>query len=205
VSKIEVGRWAELLKRISGIAGAETVSGHLSPEISPVMLLEDLGDADYLFLKGVRLCSAGTGVNAAAGFTSKYRLRNPADSGAVAVVTALEISPDAGAAQNVTANIHRLTVDLPTAVLTTAQDPRWGTTGGLNQTALIFSTSNAQVTGPAGDVVFDTRTPNGTPYLYTQQIPLLPGSGIDWGTITLNVSFRGWVRWTERTIPDLER
>jgi len=204
VSKIEVGRWGELLKRISGIAGAFSVAGEISPEVSPTMQLEDLADADYLFLKSVRLCAAGRPIVAAAGFTSKFRLRNPATSGVVAVVRGLEIGA-LNAAINVIGALNQQTVDFSTSILTTAMDTRWGTTGGLNQTALIFSSANDEATVPAGDQIFDMRLDADTPWPYPWQIPLLPGSALDFGTTSANLNIRGWVRWTERGLPELER
>jgi len=206
VSKIEIGRWAELLKRMSGIAGAESVSGDLSPEVSPVMVLEDLADADYLFLKSARLCSGATAITGAVGFASRFRLRNPVLSGVIAVVNVVELVQDAGAAAaDLTITVDEVTTDLSFLILTTVPDSRWEKLAGFNQTALQFSVDNTTVLGPQGDPLVLTRTPGNTPYRYPYQVPLLPGSAIEWGSAQQNLNLRGWVRWIERGLPALER
>lgn len=204
MSKIEIGRWAELLKRITGIAGARTVSGDLSPEVSPTMLLEDLSAADFLFLKSVRLCGGGSSITGGVGFTAKWRLRNPTDSGVVALVSCMEVSP-VNTILSVRGSLNEQIVNFPTTVIARVADSRWGVTGAVNQTALVLSSSIVQATGPAGENFWVTRTPSNTPVRHDFNFPLLPGSCVDWGTDGLNLSVRSWVRWSERGLPDLER
>ena len=204
MTKIEIGRWAELLKRISGVAGDRIVSGDLSPEISPVLMLEDLTDADFLYLKSVRLCFAGSAVGPVVANTSKWRLRNPTNSGVIAVVTNVEIVPPNNDLV-VVIRVNQQTVDFPTAIVATAPDSRWGSIATANQTALKFTSSVSQATGPAGDTIYLSRTTVGRTSKFPFQIPLLPGTTLDFGTDSVNVSLIGDVSWRERAIPDLER
>ena len=204
MSKIEIGRWAELLKRISGIAGADVVAGDLSPEVSPTLQLEDLNSAEFQFLKSVRLCFGANSLGAAAGFTTKWRLRNPANSGVIAQVSWIEIVPVTNDL-NVSITFNQQTVDFPTAVLTSAPDARWNSIATAKQTTLIMTASNSQATGPAGDFIAASRTQGINPWMFQRQIPMMPGTTLDWGTASQNVAVTTWVSWTERGFPELER
>jgi len=203
MSKIEIGRWSEQLRRMLGMAGVDRVAGDLSPEISPVIVLEN-PTVDLLFLKGVRQCFGGHNLAAAGGFTSKWRLRNPTGSGVIAVINWLTLTPDP--TTNLRVAVNEQTVNLTVVLNTTIPDARWNALNTANpQSTLVLSASNAQATGPAGDLLVETQSLANVEWMFPSRFPLLPGVSVDFGTSVANVAARMWVEWTERAFPVLEQ
>ena len=200
MSKIEIGRYSELLRRQFGMKGQESVAAELSPEVSPIVILEDASD-EWNYLKGVRDCGFGDIVAAIAGFTSKWRMRNPAASGIIAVVEFIEIVTNATSAKRIT--INNQTVDFPTPVQGAVLDARWGIVG-VAEPAVIVTASNAQATGPAGTSIGESRALSNAPWTYAQEIVLVPGAVLDFGTADQDEDARATVRWRERAFPALE-
>jgi len=200
VSKIEIGRYSEQLRRMFGMKGQETVSSELSPEVSPTIQLEGPG-AEWNFLKQVRDCAFGNTVIGAVGFTTKWRFRNPVDSGIIAVMEAWELTPTLLAGMSINGNAQ--TVDLPTASIAAVTDGRWGTITASRPTVIV-SSSNAQATGPAGESFAEAVRLGSTAWLYDQEIVLVPGAVLDIGLVSTNIDARIWARWRERQIPALE-
>ena len=200
MSKIEIGRYSELLRRQFGMKGTATVAAELSPEISPIVILE--GDTDeWHYLKGVRDCAFGDLVLAAPTFTSKWRMRNPIDSGVIAIVEFFEVWGDLISTYR--AAINNQTVDLPTAVQAAVLDARWGIVGTA-EPAVIVSASNAQAAGPAGTSISEARVLATTPWTYGHEVVLVPGAVLDFGISGLNQTVRATARWRERAFPALE-
>jgi len=205
MSKLEQGRWSQLLRRATGAAGTEVVAGSLSPEISPIWIVQS-DDQDIEFLKNVRRCAVGIDLNGAAGFFTRFRLRNPVGSGVIATVTGMDIvdttatTPFTGARGNETTDLALGSV--PTTVI----DPRWEaqtTTGS----TLILSVDNTLAIGPVGDNLFRvTKLLNETyrmpPVL---QVVLTPGSNFDWASVLFAQNLQTSVSWVERAFPELER
>jgi len=201
MSKIESGRWSEQLRRMFGMKGQELVSAELSPEVSPTIQLEG-PDAEWNFLKGVRDCAAGDTLAAAVGFQSKWRVRNPADSGVIGILEEIELVSSTGAlAYRVTGNAQ--TVNFPTVVLSAVTDGRWGAIGDARP-ALIVSASNTQATGPAGEIFVETRRAVDVEFRYSRPLVLIPGACVDFGTPSFNLALFMWVRWRERAVAALE-
>lgn len=199
MSKIEIGRYSEQLRRMFGMAGQESVAEHLSPEVSPTIQIEG-ESAEWDFLKGVRGCFGSSSVAGAAGFTSKWRLRNPAASGVIAVVRYMSASPN-GTTTFVVARAQP-TVDLPVPVITVPPDLRWG--GGVLNTSLILSSDNTAVGGPIGDQLAQTRILANGEFIFPLEVPLLPGASFEFGTTTVNITTKAWVHWVERRLPPME-
>lgn len=89
---INIGRYNGILGRMLSMGGQEDPAGALSPEISPVLVLEN-DRPEWLFLGNVRLHGAAIALAAGgAGNFATARLRNPATSGALVVVTSIQIS-----------------------------------------------------------------------------------------------------------------
>jgi len=202
MSKIESGRWSEQLRRMFGMAGTTLVSGELSPEVSPIVILES-ESVQWNFLKGVRDVYVGHTVAAAVGFTSKMRLRNPANSGVAGVLEFTEMTPN-GLAVTMTVAANEQTVDFPTAVAPSVPDNRWGplTTG---RSTLVVTSTNAQATGPAGEVIGRGLTLSGVPWLYQKAIFVAPGVAIDLGIFATNLEMLFSFKWSERSFPVLEQ
>lgn len=204
MSKIEVGRWSNQLRRMFGMAGVVDVSADLSPEISPVVVVEE-PTVDLDFLKELRLCFTGNTIAGVVGNASKWRLRNPANSGTMIVVKTVEqVGIQAGILWQI--NINQQTVDFPSRLLTTVPDSRWNTLGSAAQTTVgVVSSSNAQVAGPAGDIIAFAERAAQRQFTFPQAIPILPGAALDWGTGNADIDARMWICWTERALPVLER
>jgi len=206
LSKIEIGRWSEQLRRMMGMAGTEIVSGEMSPEISPTIELEGQSP-EWDFLKGKRNCFGGADLGAGGvTFIGKYRLRNPADSGVVAVVKRIELASTAGGVgtTGLRINVNSQTVNLDTAVVPLVPDTRWGALA-IQATALILTTSIVQTTGPAGSLLATSITIAGTRWVVTEPFVLVPGTNVDFGASSDNLPLAGWVAWTERAFPVLEQ
>ena len=206
MSKIEIGRWSEQLRRMLGMAGTDIVSAELSPEISPTIELEGQSP-EWDFLKGKRNCFGAS--NLAAGgvtFISKYRLRNPANSGVIAVVKRIEMASTAGApgAQSFRIAVNAQTVNFDTAVIPLVPDTRWGALS-LQATTLLLTTAIIQTTSVAGNRLANSITLHGTRWLMDEPFVLVPGTNVDFGSASDNLPMAGWVAWTERGFPVLER
>lgn len=196
MAKIEVGRYSDQLRRLFGMKGVEVVASELSPEISPVVVLED-NAPDLQFLKAVRLCGSADTAAAAAGFFGRVRLRNPATSGVIATVTRSTLSSTS--TQQYTGFLIVTATDLASIATGVILDGRWqGAVGG---TAL--RTSFQSIAGAAsGSRVLDQQ--GGQVGLQGDSIVLIPGDALDFQLNTLNLELHFWLRWSERRLPELE-
>lgn len=202
MAKIEVGRWAEQLRRMFGMAGVDQVAGDLSPEISPVVVI-DTPTADLAFLKSERQVFFAITVAAAAGFNSKVRIRNPPASGCMALMKLIVMTSPSTA--NLRINVNQFTTDL-TPADTTVPDPRWGALGlAIPASTLVASGSADQASDPGGEPLLEQLTLSNTPVRMDQAFPMLPGVGIDMGHTATNITLRVWATWIERGFPELER
>lgn len=201
MSKIEIGRWSDQLRRMLGMAGQTIVSGDLSPEISPTIQIE--GESpEWNFLKSKRDCFGGNEITSSGANTSKFRLRNPLDSGVIAVVEAVGFSTLT--TSKVAIRVNAQTIDLSATVIGSVPDSRWGIIGTA-RAALHLTTTVGQTTAPAGDTMVMIHLLANTPWVFTQKFVLLPGTNIDFGSDSTAVELRAWVNWTERGLPELER
>jgi len=200
VSKIEIGRYAERLRRVLGMKGQEMVAGELSAEVSPVIVLED-NAAEWQFLQRVRLCTSVMLQGNVAAQNGLFRLRNPAASGVIAVVNKLGINGTLPF--RVSLGYASAAVDLGTPGTTAVRDSRWILPA--NPTALIASRAN-NVTISLISSLWIASTLASTLVRYEHgPIIMLPGDVIEWGTSTLNITLETTVDWTERELPALER
>jgi len=202
VSKIEIGRYSELLRRQLGMKGQETVAGELSPEISPTFQLEG-PSAEWDFLKAVRGGRCTAQLTPQVGFNSRFRLRNPQNSGVIAVVTLVGMT--VANPSNVGIARGQIFAELSGAEVTVVPDLRWGAIG-TTTTALIFSSDNLTAAGPGGDLFVSARIASAAPFKNTEEVVLIPGTNLDWGTLSLitNIGMFGWAAWRERQLPALE-
>lgn len=200
MSKIETGRYSERLRRQLGMKGTEKVSGELSPEISPVFILED-NTIEWAFLQQVRKCGAGVLQVGTAGQETLIRLVNPAASGVIAVFTHVDVQMN----KNVSCNFGYSTsiADLATAAATAVYDHRWSPAA--QGTTVIGTRTSAGGTISLTETVFVTRMIVDTSYLWDGPFVLLPGEGVEFGAPgTLDLDVRMNARWTERQLPALE-
>ena len=201
MSKIQIARYSEQLRRMLGMKGVETVASELSPEISATINLETAG-AEWDFLKGVRGGTAA-GVEAASPANAcTFRLRNPVDSGAIAVVSFVEMSGSGITQFRVTRNTE--VTDLANVGVTTTPDFRWGQTGAITTTALIFSSKNNTPAAPVGDLMAIRQLVANSYFLYVNEVVLIPGTAMDFGASNANLQVFVNTAWKERRLPELE-
>ena len=202
MSKIEVGRWSQQLRRMLGQAGQDVVAAELAPEISPTFELEGMS-VQWNFLKGVRDVYVGQTIAAVALNVGKWRFRNPADSGMAAVFSLIRLVPASGAAA-LAIRVNSQTTDFATSQPTTVPDTRWGplTTG---RSAIVATFTNAVTAIPAGQTVAQSREPTSIAWQYDQEIFIPPGVTMDVGTDTANIQMTASFKWSERPFPVLER
>jgi len=202
LAKIEAGRWSEQLRRMLGMAGVTSVAAELAPEVSPTIELEGQS-VEWNFLKAVRDVYVGQTIAGSALNISKWRFRNPVDSGVVAVMEYVELVPTGGTAV-LALNVSQVTVDLDTVQPTAVPDSRWGplTTG---RSALVVTFQNSDPTVPGGQAVATSRALDSVAWQYPREILLLPGVALDAGSQSINRQVHGTFKWRERHIPVLER
>lgn len=202
MSKIEIGRWSEQLRRQLGMKGQEIVAAELSSEVSPTIQLE--GDAaEWRFLKSVRDAGSAARLAAAATFFGRFRLRNPPGSGVIAQVDYLEIEGSAAANYEMARGTE--TTDLAVGLIDTMVfDQRWQTSGLPSAAALLFSTTNLDTTLPEGRTFVRAPRIARTPLYLRSQIVLPPGASLDWGCILVNLEVQTSFAWHERQLPRLE-
>jgi len=199
VSKIEVGRYSELLRRSLGMKGVVSVAEELSPEVSPTIELE-AATQEWSFLKQVREVGAAGGHSPGAGLPATFRLINPAGSGVLAVVTRIETANDT-AGDSIIRMVTPAQVALAIAEQTGVRDTRWETTG--TQVSPLTLTSGS--TAPFGGFLLSSvRIGPNQFHVYDVPLMLAPDSSVDFGTSTINVVIRCSVAWHERGIQPLE-
>ena len=201
MSKIETGRFSELLRRALGMKGVSDVATELSPEVSPTWELES-PTAEWDFLKGKKLCIATATVAAAVGFQAAIRLRNPATSGVLAVLEAVVWVTNP--ADNTSVRYGIANVDLSTAGGTLVRDHRWLSSSATVRAALLFSADNTGDT-VAGQVVHRTSRAADVEAQLPGGFVLTPGDSIDLQTGSVNIGLRATYIWSERQLPELER
>lgn len=187
-----------VLGRLLGMSGIQNPAGDLSPEISAVLAFPIGPEAD--FLAGTRRMSTGFSQPLLAANPTFARIRNPANSGAIAVVE-VQCSHDtaAGAGALIQVLLNRAsTGDRGNIKTAYTADARWPTQAG----ALVVSSDNAAASGVA--TAYSYLLPFTLSRFFTQYI-LDPGSHLDIGAPidAINISF--YLKWTERAIGDYEK
>lgn len=162
MSQVQGGRWDTLLRRLFPVTGA-TVATQIAPEIVPVVMTQEMTPEMY-YLRGERLGLGWTIRAAAVGVFSYVHLENPANSGKLVIVEAIQVDClPAGVQQGV--YLDWVTpASGQTNTGTIARDTRWGfpVLGPASErtVARIYTTAPAApigstmmygVTGPLGD------------------------------------------------------
>jgi len=196
VSKIETGRFSDLLRRYLGMKGVSVVSSELSPELSPILVLES-ERPEWEFLKNEKLMASVFAQGGVVGQNTLYRLRNPAGSGVVAVITRFMITTDL--TEIVIAERDDDNGNLATVLPTVSRDTRLPV---LNASSLIASQANNVVV--TGESWWTARLLANSDAPQDVQFVLTAGHEIDLVQLGANVAIRGWVHWRERRLDVLE-
>jgi hypothetical protein len=201
MSRIEQGRWSELLRRYTGAAGVTEVASELAPEIAPAFVLET-ERPEWYFLKGERLMGYRINVSALAGQNSGVKLRNPTTSGIIAIVTKLDISGDA-TNQVVTLTTGADTADFTTVSGTVPRDGRWLAING----ACVVSFQNNAAGGNSfdgGQVPLAFETYRVIDYTVNPFV-LMPGFSLRILSANVNFNLLGSIAWLEKRLDQLEQ
>ena len=201
MSKIEIGRYSELLRRALGMKGVTEVAGELSPEVAPTWQVES-DTPEWQFLKGVRLVSSALSLVAVAAQEARFHLVNPANSGVIATVTPILLSAD-GSVRYVVRMVGTALATLTTVGTSVPRDNRWALPAG-GASPLILS-GEAAAGGINSGFLMDIGIILGnTQYVFPMPVVLNPGSSIQWGSLTSNTGVQASVHWHERQRPVLE-
>lgn len=204
--KIELGKYGALLRRYLAMAGTSEIANELAYEVSPTLQLED-DPLEWEFLKGNRLMAWSIFVPASVGNFGSTRIRNPVNSGVLAVVTKCWASGGLGPAPAngiIFVTFGAQTADLATVSGTVPRDGRmFPPTGG----AVVASFSVAGVGGSQIDS--GVHFPAGTSTLEfwnnrrgTVVIP--PGFALNVQHGNANADLHATFHWTEKRFQQLE-
>lgn len=199
-NEILVGRYNRLLQKLLQIKGTAPTPV-LSTEVQPVLPLFMGVENRYLesFERfGLHVFLPAGGV----GFTSQFRLRNPAASNVIAIVEKILLEARSGTQALV---VHYGSIGTDFATLQQAQ--RLDARQRLNH-SLILSTTNAVALASFGTEIEVVTALINTPWDFIrdehQELPILPGDAIQLYTDP-NVDARFSVVWRERFLEESER
>jgi len=199
MSKIEIGRFAERLRRSLGMAGQVDVAGDLAPEISPVIVIQD-NSAEWQFLQRVRLCQSAVLQSSKAANNPIFRYLNPAGSGVIAAFTYVGLTGDV---DNTMIGGYGITqTSFGTAAATGLRDHRW-VAGGTVATAIVGSRGTGVGVGLTQGL-FIFHSIGSELRVYSEPFILLPGESFEFGSLTDDVEMTASLTWTERMLPALE-
>ena len=203
-NEILVGRFNRGLQKLTGIKGTAPVPV-LASEIMAAFPLP-IG-AEYRYLDSWQLYGVGALVAAGgAGNIGILQLRNPSGSNVVAVVTKIDIISTAS--QVNVSNGTAIAADLVTVLTPSRFDAR-----GQQNAVCIPSFKNNSVTTFSGNTIWIlganvpiTAPPSQVLNYEQQEIPLLPGDGLQVTSITANAALGPVVIWwRERFLEEGER
>jgi len=202
VSKIETGRYSELLRKALGMKGQQTVAAELSPELSPTWQLEG-PTLEWEFLKSVKHLASAERINPNVAGAGQMRLLNPVNSGVLAVVDLVTFN--AGATLEYTIRIIAATAGLLNSALTVATDTRWETVPAGQQSALLVTFQNITTIGVGSGTIFRPQQLVANAFnRFDIPVVLTPGFALDFGSRNANQTVSLGVYWHERQLPPLE-
>jgi len=199
-NEILVGRYNRMLQRLLSMKGGPPAP-QLASEIQPQMDVEAL-PVELRFLLGWHLYQTTVQQLASAANASGVQVRNPLTSGAVAVITSLQIQVGSGEIIDITESFGGITPDLTNVFTGTRVDSR----AKLN--SILVPSSFA----PAADLglpIFAAVIPiSQNPYEFINKeydaIPMFPGHALRVVGSGLNVDLRVHFKWRERAIEEGE-
>jgi hypothetical protein len=199
-NEILVGRYARMLQKLFGIKGTVPTK-QLAGEVAPAFPL--FNGVENRYLETWDRFGVSGAQSGAVGNNSGFRLRNPTGSNVIAVVEQLRFEVDT-ANSPISIEIGPMTTDGATVLTPRGLDPR-----GRTLSTMLATTGNALATlgaaaaigfgeGQAGvhlDLIQDEN----------QELPLLPGQGLNILTAGTNLLLRVSCLWRERFLEESER
>ncbi len=199
-NEILVGRYNRFLQRLLSMKGGPPAP-QLASEIQPQMDVEAL-PVELRFLLGWHLYQSTVSQLASAVNASGVQLRNPLASGAVGVITSLQIQVGAGEVLRISQTFGGVTADLTNVFTGQRVDSR------AKANSTLVPSSFAPV-ADLGGVIFESVIPiNNNPYEFINKeydaIPMFPGHTIRVVGVAPNTDLRVHFKWRERPIEEGE-
>lgn len=198
MAKIELGKFSTLLRRYLQLKGESEVASDLAPEISPVLALES-DRPEWAFLASEKLMGSVFNATAAVGLASTAQLRNPLNSGVIAIITdvCLSTSVTPGPLQLMRVETN---ADLANALTPVARDTRFPQ---VSASALVASWGNV---APTGNQWFRSNaSSNNFPIILKIPFVLTPGFAVQASTGgLLNAPLDGAWQYLEKRLDALE-
>lgn len=200
--KLGTGRYGSLLARLLTGTSALEVAEDLSPEISPVITLEN-DRPEWEFLKNGRLCGCVGFITAGAVDPGILRIFNPSAQSILAVVESIRVSSTSGA--NVQIHIGTNQTALATPVVNVVRDIRIRTAANA-LAASGLNTSLGTAAAPSGTLLERFGVLASTPTQFSAlPVILAPSGSLDISIDTVTISAFVTLRWREREIGKYER
>ncbi len=199
-NEILVGRYNRFLQRLLSMKGGPPAP-QLASEIQPQIDVESV-PAELRFLLGWHLYQTTVSQGASVGNASAVQVRNPLNSGMVAVITSLQISMSQAEQVKISQTFGGVTVDLTNVFNGARVDSRAKT-----NSSLVLS-SFAPVADLPG-IFFQANLPSpALPYEFLNKeydaIPMFPGHTLRVVGQTLATSLDVHFKWRERAIEEGE-
>lgn len=201
MNSIEGGRWDNLLRRYFTIK-ERGVAPSIAPEIVPYFPVEAADNPTFDFLRGVKLAAATIQQAPVAAEFSQVVLHNPAGSGTIITVIAMEgwLTVD-GSVE------FRLGFDLPaggTGGPEVSRDTRWarGVTAALLRTVGVVERSTA--VAHLGTLFNTHRVLTNTVGEFRHPVVLAPNGSAFIETAVVNILLNASFVWSERPVEDGE-
>jgi hypothetical protein len=199
-NEILVGRFNRGLQKLFGIKGDAPVPT-LSGEVSPSHVLQS--GAENRYLEGWNLFGDHLLLGPSVGNNNGVRLRNPATSGVIAVITKVLVFTT-GTVDSFTISRATTGVDLTNLFLPTPFDIRYKTSGGSALSLSGFS--------PAADLAFVIARMRALADTMVElinhpvnEMPLLPGDCYSFTNSLINATTGFSLFWRERILEDSEK
>jgi hypothetical protein len=201
--RIGTGRYSSILARLLQGAATLEVAPELSPEVSPIIVLESQRP-EWDYLGNQRIFTASSFVTAGAALPGTLRLFVPTAQTILAVIEAIAVTPTTAA--NVQVNIGANVTPLANVVASVTRDSRVRTTvGGLVSSGLSITQETSQ--SPSGTIAERFAAPAGVGPSRFQCLPVIlgPGGSLDISLDTVTLAMFVHVLWREREIGRYER
>lgn len=201
--KLGTGAFDALLGRLLNIPQQQGgIAGELSPEISPVLVLE-MDRPEWCYLKNERCCCGLASCAATVGQPALVTFRNPAGSGVLIVIDAVQVASNPANvpfAMTVFLGGQRA-ADLTTvSAFTMPRDSRYQ--GARPAGRISFNLAGAGTQGTGVEIVTSSQ---GGMLLNTPPIILTPGFSVDILETNTNLEIEVNFRWSERELRQYEQ
>ena len=193
-----------------GATGASDVIADLAPELAAGFTLEDQRP-EWEFLKGAKLMSMIIAVTGVAAQTAGVKIRNPANSGVVAIfgppfgpMLDISVSVVGATAAALTLFMQPEAANLATSTAPIPRDSRI-TSIAAGTSALIGSQTNNLGATNLGFLYTQIFLNIGQPYAFMHNFVLTPGNEVSVASPQNQVSLLGGFHWLEKRLDDLEK